>query len=42
VPGKWINSRGSELKDVSRIAGILLSVELPGVEGKEEKPQRVT
>jgi hypothetical protein len=39
---EWLNSRGSELKDVGRIIGIPLFVELPGVESEEKQTQGIT
>jgi len=39
---EWLNSWGSELKDVGGVVRVFLFVKLPGVEGKEEKDQGVT
>lgn len=38
---EWLNSWGSELKDMGRIVGVFLLVQLPGIESEEEKDQGV-
>jgi hypothetical protein len=39
---EWLNSWGSELKDMSGIVGEALFVKLPGIESEKEKDQGVT